>query len=379
MRILVLSPYPAFPVLNGGAMRTFHVCRFLAAKGHRVTLLHADVLRLRHLFGSRNRGSCRRTPEGVEIRTFREFVKPEIFLNPRLLVRLAAMFTMRRYDLIVLEFPFQAMMVVPLARLFRIPYIMDEHNVEALRFEDLGRPAVARFIRLVEGLAIGNAQSVLTVSEVDRGRIRRIFSRESHLIPNGVDTQRFCPHSGFMEFRRSLGLVDHYVVLFFGNLRYTPNREAVRIINEKIAPEVWRGDRRTVFLIVGVDPPLLDYGPNIRVLGPLERIESVICASDLVIVPLLRGGGTRIKILESMACARMILSTEVGVEGLELSDSAGVMVASIERFARIIVSRSRMRQREERNMRARKASMRYDWDRVLDKIPISAHPKARMK
>jgi GT2 family glycosyltransferase len=56
--------------------------------------------------------------------------------------------------------------------------------------------------------------------------------------------------------------------------------------------------------------------PHLLFTGFVDDIAALIKASDVVIVPLTAGSGTRYKILESVACGRRVISTSLGAEGL---------------------------------------------------------------
>jgi glycosyltransferase involved in cell wall biosynthesis len=56
--------------------------------------------------------------------------------------------------------------------------------------------------------------------------------------------------------------------------------------------------------------------PSLIFTGVVDHIERYVNAADVVIVPLAKGGGTRIKILEAIACGKPVVSTSKGAEGL---------------------------------------------------------------
>jgi glycosyltransferase involved in cell wall biosynthesis len=63
-----------------------------------------------------------------------------------------------------------------------------------------------------------------------------------------------------------------------------------------------------------------------------------IKASDLVISPVTSGSGTRMKILESIACGKPVISTAFGAEGLnlELMDNQLFIATNWDQFAQKI-------------------------------------------
>ena len=84
-------------------------------------------------------------------------------------------------------------------------------------------------------------------------------------------------------------------------------------------------------LVVGRDPPPSVTGlasrPGIEVVGPVPDMRDWYARATAVVVPLLSGGGSRLKILEALASGRAVVSTTVGAEGLELADERDLLLA----------------------------------------------------
>jgi glycosyltransferase involved in cell wall biosynthesis len=57
----------------------------------------------------------------------------------------------------------------------------------------------------------------------------------------------------------------------------------------------------------------------VEVLGGVPDVRPHLSQAAVVVVPLLVGGGTRLKIYEAMAMGRAVVSTTIGAEGLPLT------------------------------------------------------------
>jgi len=99
------------------------------------------------------------------------------------------------------------------------------------------------------------------------------------------------------------------------------------------------------------------------------NLTDYLSASDVVIVPMDRGSGTRLKILEAAACSRPILSTEIGAEGLEFTDGEEILLTEEvdEAFIQLLLGLLEdERRREQLGARARKKLLaRYSWQREV--------------
>lgn len=200
------------------------------------------------------------------------------------------------------------------------PLVIDEHNAEHVRFRRCGK-RLWRLVRIYESIVCRWSDQVISVSHEDLQFLLDLgLERERILVaPNGFDGEVFHPdESRSRRAREDLGIGHARVVLFFGNYRYGPNAEAARIIVDHILPAVTEKLPDTLFLLAGRNPPSeRTENDNLRFLGEVPRIEEVIGLADLVICPIVSGGGIRLKILESVACGKRVVSTSMGAEGLD--------------------------------------------------------------
>ena len=68
--------------------------------------------------------------------------------------------------------------------------------------------------------------------------------------------------------------------------------------------------------------------PNIEFVGEVEDAYRFMNSKSIMIVPLFSGSGMRIKIIEGMALGKTIVSTEIGAEGIEVSDNENILIAT---------------------------------------------------
>src|SRR6202042_1067698 len=98
-------------------------------------------------------------------------------------------------------------------------------------------------------------------------------------------------------------------------------------------------------VIIGRNPPaslsdkIKERGLNVTLTGFVDDIRPYVAQSHVYVIPLFVGSGTRIKAFEAMAMGRPVISTTLGIEGLDVTDGEHFLRAdSAEAFSRGILS-----------------------------------------
>jgi glycosyltransferase involved in cell wall biosynthesis len=125
-------------------------------------------------------------------------------------------------------------------------------------------------------------------------------------------------------------------MLFVGSLGYPPNAEGLRWFVESVLPRIRSRFPNATLTVIGrmpSDPRRLSWSaaPGVRLIGAVDDVTPYIRGCRFEICPLRRGQGTRIKILESLANGKAVVTTAVGAYGLELDDEHGVFQCDDER------------------------------------------------
>lgn len=206
----------------------------------------------------------------------------------------------------------------------------------------------------------------LTYSQIDQGRYRELYPKCTFFASsNGVNLI----HAGPEE----LKLPSPANILFLGSLSYLPNIEGLFWFIDEIMPQL----KISVTLTVAGSTPTSEVKnklieKKITLLDTPLDLRPVYFNNSLLIVPLLSGSGTRGKILESLMYGRPVLTTPKGVEGLELSEREGILLAKdVNEFAAKLDHWQGMGpyEREQLSSSGRSAVIKtYTWDRVAENL-----------
>jgi sugar transferase (PEP-CTERM/EpsH1 system associated) len=267
--------------------------------------------------------------------------------------------------------------------------VLFQHNVEFMIWrrhaENATDPLRRHYFRLqaermfaYERQACRESGHVVACSDVDAEVMRKSFGI-SHVstVPTGVNLEFFArPHAPEqVNSRRDL--------VFVGSMDWLPNQQGVLWFAREILPLIRRKRPQTTLAVVGRTPSgevqALAGEPGITVTGTVPDVRPWFWEAAVCVVPLLVGGGTRVKIYEAMAAKTAIVSTTIGAEGLEYQHPENIRIADTpqdfaDQCLDLLENPSERQQMTERAWEL--VNSRYSWevasrcfDAILQKAP----------
>jgi glycosyltransferase involved in cell wall biosynthesis len=113
---------------------------------------------------------------------------------------------------------------------------------------------------------------------------------------------------------------DSADLVFVGNLSYAPNIEGAAWLVDQVLPQLGAVRVNLVGSRPARDVLRLGARDGVTVVPDVPAVAPWYARTRVAVVPLLHGGGTRIKVIEALAHARPVVSTPVGARGLGLTD-----------------------------------------------------------
>jgi glycosyltransferase involved in cell wall biosynthesis len=429
MRILFLTQIIPYPPDAGPKVKTWHVLRYLAEKGYEVILVsfvrseeEKYVEALRRICSAVHTVPIRRS----RLADLRYLLRSYLTKRPFLIER-DDLFGMRRLveklveenhincihadQLTMTQFAFKSRGFRNRTAVNREEkddhllksndgkspkLIFDAHNavwtiVERM-YETMPaylRPMIkgeAVKIKKYEGMVVQNYDHVMAVTEIDRNDL--LEASELYLacnkgisptdnefkptpisvVPIAVDTDKLKP------IKRETGSMN---ILTLGTLHYPPNADGIRWFAREVFPLVQSRIPQATLTIIGKNPPQdlrqigEESGGNIRITGYVPELDPYLEKSAMVVVPVRAGSGMRVRILDAFARAMPVVTTTVGLEGIEARLDKDVLVADSEEvFASKVVSLLQDQDMQgQLAMNGRKlATECYDWKIALSKM-----------
>ena len=344
MRILYVTPY--VPSLI--RVRPYNLIRYLARRGHQVTVLAlqssddelADAEALR--------------AEGVEVETVllsrwnslmnclralptRTPLQAAYCWSSAMEVRLRALMAERQFDLVHVEHLRGAHFG---AIAGGVPRVYDSVDCISLLFDRTRRESPRWTSRLMAQMELGRTRryearllamydAVLVTSRDDRIALERLansFNQDRRapvlVLTNGVDLDYFAP----MDVPR-----EPESLVFSGKMSYHANVAAVLYLAQEIMPLVWARRPQATLTLVGQNPPpvirALAADPRIRVTGYVPDIRPYLARAAVSVNPICYGVGVQNKVLEAMAMATPVVTTSQACGALEVRDGEHLLVA----------------------------------------------------
>ena len=382
MRILFISSWFPYPPDNGSRIRIFNLLRHLARRHEIILLCFSNHSRdLRHL--GKLESFCRRVHvfEGRSFqprsgRALRGFLHPW----PRWLVDTYSPAMADCIERICSEEPLDLVIASEidnspyLGAIRGIPRVLEDLEVsldiEALRaargVSQTLRQGLRlwKFARYLGGILLRDAEGCTVVSELERQRVGRLVpaAPPPAVIPNGVDVDHYAG---------DFGRPDPATFIFTGVLAYSANLDALDYFLREIWPLIQREQADARLLVTGrVEGVSLERLPQcggVTFTGYVKDIRPWIARSCASIVPLRIGGGTRLKILESMALGTPVVSTSKGAEGLAVESGEHLLLADEPAaFAEAVLSLMRDGELRSRLSVSGKSLVRvhHDWKTI---------------
>ncbi len=380
LKVLAIAPYCPYPPTHGGAVRMWELLTRLAVR-HEVHLAAmvereqelANVEELKRYFPRvhlRLRGRPDPAPHWWPA-SVAEF-KDESF--ERAIDRMCGE---EDYDLVQVEYPILAHTLPRFGRAKRVITEIDVYHVSyrrAIAFaESFGRKVLSTYewLRMFryETEQADRADLLLAMSEVDAAACRDTTDTPTVVVPNGVDTAR-------INFARRIEAPNE--LLFVGNFRHPPNVEGIRWFVKEVWPLVRDENWRARLLIVGGQPPpeveMLVHDPTVTVAGFVPDLAPLYARAAVFVSPILRGSGTRLKILEAMAAGVPVVSTTLGAEGLAVRNDEHLLLADrpvdLARACLALLHNAGLRDRLAHAARDL-VEREYAWDRIAERLDLA--------
>ena len=352
-KILTVIPFPFLPPKAGGEWCAYYSTEFLAK--HRPSVVAST-------------GNNSLYPSTFTL--YRPFSDAKSkYLLPRTFGALDRLAKRHSLKGVFLHQPFMGYWAYKLARKHQVPLMVYVHNLEFERFRSMGKPWWPLMKRL-ESWLYRRADYLLFISDIERERAIEYWNlrpERCFYVPSGV-----LHEEGFSE--------DIPTFLFFGSMRYTPNEQAVALLLEKVAP-AWEalgyGKARWVICGGGLSEGLqteIWETPGFKYMGFVDPLSAYLQAADVMVNPVLTGGGVKTKVVEALSWGLTVVSTEEGLQGLDRSSCGEKLIAVPNQDWQAFAQKLKQALPKSREATPKAFYEQYHWKNSMGKVAETVFP-----
>jgi polysaccharide biosynthesis protein PslH len=390
MRILQITNRIPYPPVSGAPLHTYQILKRVATK-HEVWLATFVETAEQRQSGEHLKSICAEVitipvgANGAFVRPFQgihyllDGIPPDLRLNysKALFLQVKELSTRIKFDLVQIEHSEMGLYLKALPPELAKYSIWCLHDLDWIKFHRIAG-LESRFVRKLR-LSVHSYMLrkwipnyaerfniITTVTQKEKYLLQKANHRLNvEVIPGGVDTREFTP------------LPRHNVtpaLVFVGNMGYLPNADGMINFCSDTLPLIRRQVPEIEMWIVGINPSpkvLSLQAQGVHVTGRVDDVRPYYERSAVCVIPLRAGGGGRLKIMESMALGRPVVSTSVGCEGKEYEDGVHLLIADTpdefaEKTVHLLTNPDLVNRISDN---ARKLVVdRYDWDVITQQL-----------
>ncbi|MFT5279129.1 MAG: glycosyltransferase involved in cell wall biosynthesis [Bacteroidia bacterium] len=235
-------------------------------------------------------------------------------------------------DVIWLESLFMTPYIDTIRRKSKAKIILRAHNVEFKIWERLSANSasilkkpylsfLSKRMKEYELNAIQKVDGIAALSFEDEKFFKSLTKAEVKLVPIGIDLDQF-----------SVPTPSEPLTLFhLGDMNWGPNEEAINFFATKVWPLVAQSTPKAKCILAGRNMPnslMAKSGEGLQIMGDVEDSQMFFKENDILVLPLLSGGGMRVKMLEAMAKGKVVITTTVGAEGIRGKNGEHFIIAN---------------------------------------------------
>jgi len=343
-----------FPPQDGGCIAMNNLTQGLIDEGHSLKILAVNTKK--HFINIENLPAVYHSKTNVEAIFIDTEIKiSEAFLNLftnksfnierfhslNFENKLIEILKAESFDIIQLEGLYVSMYVDVIRKYSKAKIVLRAHNVEYQLWEHAVQLAknplkkiylkfLTKRLKHYELNSLQTFDAIATITKKDEMYFRKAgFLKDMETVPFGIDIK-----NSF----ESNSLQEEYPSLFhIGAMDWQPNIEGLDWFLKKIWVKLNAKHPKLKLYLAGrnmsAEFKQLNK-PNVIVVGEVENAKEFIQSKGIMIVPLLSGGGMRVKIIEGMALGKTIVTTSIGAEGIDCENNKNCLIANdVNEFA----------------------------------------------
>lgn len=349
MNILQLCNKVPFPPKDGGCIAMNSLTQGLINEGHSVKVLaintkkhFIDIEKISDNYRSKTNIEAVFIDTGIKISDafFNLFTNKsyniERFYSINFEKKLIEILKSETFDIIQVEGLYVSMYVDIIRKYSKAKIVLRAHNVEYKLWENAMQLAknplkkaylniLAKRLKKHELKSLQTFDAIAAITKKDEIHFKRTgFLKAIETFSFGIDFENNIENNSPQE--------EYQSIFHIGAMDWQPNIEGVSWFLNKVWNILQAKHPHLKLYLAGrnMSEELKQLiKPNIIIVGEVENAQEFIRSKGVMIVPLLSGGGMRVKIIEGMALGKTIVTTSIGAEGIDYENNKNCIVADV--------------------------------------------------
>lgn len=341
MNILIIANRFPYPPFRGDKLKIFNLATQLSQQHnlHLITFAelesdYNDIDKISHLF---------KTIEVIRLPKWKSFLnvalgllgnKPlqvNYFKSKEFQIKLDILLLNQSFDVLHIQHLRMAQYAINKTDYKRILDLPDAFSLYWERRKTIKRNIFQKILDNIESKKVFNYEALILKkfnlnlvcsTEDQKYLIQKHNTQNVQVLPNGVDIEKFKMGAHSYSHNETL--------LFTGNMDYAPNVDAVIYFVKEIFPLIKLQFPKVKFIIAGQRPiqKVLDLQQekDVEVTGFIPDLADMYNVASVVVAPLRFGAGTQNKVLEAMSMGIPVVCTNIGFEGLGITNGEGAFM-----------------------------------------------------
>lgn len=346
MKILQICNKPPYPPHEGGSIAMHSLTMGLLKAGHQVKVLAVSSFK--------NNTNSYDLPQwyldstkfesvfiDLQIKPWDAFINlfsnksyhVQRFISKQFSNKIKEIILAEEFDIIQLETLFLAPYIDEIRKYSQAKIILRSHNIEHLIWERIADKTknlfkkhylkhLCKTLKNYELKAISKFDGIAAITRKDA----MFFKKTGCKIPIidisfGIDIEDY-PYYFAQE---------NTELFHIGAMNWIPNQEGLKWFLDNVWKLITDELPDLVFCLAGRKMPewfIESKMLNLNVIGEVENAKDFISSKGIMIVPLFSGSGIRIKIIEAMAMGKVVITTKIGAEGINIIPNENILIAN---------------------------------------------------
>lgn len=345
LKVLFICNKSPWPPSEGGPIAMNNLIMGLVDAGHQVKVLAVNSSK--YSIKPKDIPADYKKVTGIELAYVDLAIKPipaflnlfskksyhvERFISTAFRQKLIEILEKDRFDIVQIETLYMSPYLETIRKYSNAKIFLRAHNIEHMIWQRIMESAknpikkgylkhLVRTLKKYEYDSLQKYDGIIPISNVDETFFKTITKTPVKAVSFGIEPAEI-----------DMDAYEHpeQALFHIGSMNWVPNIEGVKWFLEEAWPIIHESFPELKCYLAGRGMPNWIYElnlKNIEVVGEVPDAYEFIKSKSISIAPLFSGSGIRIKIIESMAQARAVISTTIGAEGINYTNGENIMIA----------------------------------------------------